>query len=94
MLPWGQLISLSLLYFPRLDALLGTVSYAKELTSISIYYSQRNCFSTPLSRLLQYCKSDVYVVYRSEETVLCSVVRFCPTSGDVSKDFVFVCTPR
>ena len=30
-----------------------TVSYAKELTSVSICYSQENGFHTPLSRLLR-----------------------------------------
>ena len=41
-----------------------TVSYAKELTSESICYSQRDGFNTPLSRLLQlYCiRSRLLVV--------------------------------
>ena len=38
-----------------------TVSYAEELISVSICYSQRNGFKTPLSRLLYLCTQDSVV---------------------------------
>ena len=59
----------------------GTVSYAEELTSVSICYSQDNGFYTPLSIF--------YTLFRLLLCSLCfcwcSVVRSCTTSDDVNK---------
>ena len=77
-----------------------TVSYAKELTSVSICYSQGNGFNSLLPRSLRSTVHasqfrDSYssvIVGRSGGTVLCSVVRLClvPTSGYGNK--YYVCT--
>ena len=50
-----------------------TVSYAKELTSVSLCYSQKNGFHTPLSRLLL---NSVHAV-SCLVTVVCSLVCCC-----------------
>ena len=81
-----------------------TVSYAWELTSVSMWYSQGDGFNTPLSRLLPDAESFVvsvvsvvvcFVVVSYRRSVwcvwLCSVVRSCATQDDVNKDYV--CTP-
>ena len=42
-----------------------TVSYAKELTSVPICYSQRNDFDTPLSKLLHSTVHASQYIYNS-----------------------------
>ena len=64
-----------------------TVSYAEELTSVPICYSQGDGFNTTLSRLF-------YILHTQPHLVVvmfsrCPVVRSCTTSGNVNK---YVCT--
>ena len=70
-----------------------TVSYARELTSVYICYSQGDGFNTSLSRLLpESVVSVVSVDVCIRDPVwyvwLCSVVRPCATQDDVNKGYV------
>ena len=59
----------------------GTVSYAKELTSVYICYSQGNGFNTPLSKF--------YILYTLCSSVFNYVgVPYRPTSGAGNKYYV------
>ena len=60
-----------------------TVSYAKELTSVYICYSQRNGFNIPLAIF--------YILYTKVSCSFgCGLSR--PTSGSRNKYHVYVCT--
>ena len=65
-----------------------TVSYAEELASVSICYSRKGGFNTPLSRLL-HCTMHAESVLFCVSVLGCVLgVLSCPTSGDVNKDYV------
>ena len=74
-----------------------TVSYARELTSVSMRYSQGDVFSTSLSRFM-YCTHDwfsPFLVPFSAVMLSCvwlsPVARSCATRDVGNKDNV--CTP-
>ena len=76
-----------------------TVSYAWELTSVSMCYSQGDGFNTSLFKISYLNCTHGHLVVAVVVSVvsvwyvwLCSVARSCATQDDVNKDYVCTLT--